>query len=139
MLTEAIQSLVDTGDQVLLLMGQKRGARPPDARHPLGHGMETYFWSFIVFLVFHRRSYGLPLGRRECCRSMKACAISLRPPWIGIAVLSIAAAFEGTSLRIAYRAYRPWTAHPPVGLHHRIEDPALFSVLLEDSVALIGI
>jgi len=41
MLTEAIHSLVDTGDQVLLLVGQKRGARPPDARHPLGHGMET--------------------------------------------------------------------------------------------------
>jgi hypothetical protein len=54
-------------------------------------------------------------------------------------VLAIAAAFEGTSLRIAYREYRPWTAHPPVGLHHRIEDPALFSVILEDSVALIGI
>jgi divalent metal cation (Fe/Co/Zn/Cd) transporter len=43
MLTEAIHSLVDTGDQVLLLVGEKRGARPPDARHPLGHGMETYF------------------------------------------------------------------------------------------------
>jgi Cation efflux family len=51
MYTEAIHSLVDTGDQILLLIGQKRGERPPDARHPLGHGMETYFWSFIVALM----------------------------------------------------------------------------------------
>jgi divalent metal cation (Fe/Co/Zn/Cd) transporter len=47
MYTEAIHSLVDTGAQILLLVGQKRGERPPDARHPLGHGMETYFWSSL--------------------------------------------------------------------------------------------
>src|SRR5665213_4385923 len=51
MLTEAIHSLVDTGDQVLLLIGQKRSARDPDASHPLGYGMEAYFWSFIVALM----------------------------------------------------------------------------------------
>src|SRR5262249_59921183 len=58
LLTEAIHSLVDTGDQVLLLVGQKRGARPPDGRHPLGHGMGD------LFLVFHRRSDGLSFLRR---------------------------------------------------------------------------
>ena len=48
MLTEAIHSLVDTADQVLLLVGQTRGERPADATHPLGYGMEVYFWSFVV-------------------------------------------------------------------------------------------
>ena len=51
MLTEAIHSLVDTADQVLLLVGQTRGERPADATHPLGYGMEVYFWSFVVVLM----------------------------------------------------------------------------------------
>jgi divalent metal cation (Fe/Co/Zn/Cd) transporter len=51
MLTEAIHSLFDTVDQILLLVGESRARRPPDRRHPLGHGMEMYFWSFIVTVM----------------------------------------------------------------------------------------
>src|ERR1700704_460213 len=51
MLTEAVHSLVDSVDQILLLVGQARGRRPPDPDHPLGHGMESYFWSFIVAVM----------------------------------------------------------------------------------------
>ena len=51
MFTEAIHSLVDTADQVLLLVGQTRGERPADATHPLGYGMEVYFWAFVVALM----------------------------------------------------------------------------------------
>ena len=50
MLTEAIHSLVDSADQILLLTGQSRARKPPDRTHPLGYGMETYFWSFVVAL-----------------------------------------------------------------------------------------
>jgi divalent metal cation (Fe/Co/Zn/Cd) transporter len=48
MVSEAIHSLVDTGNEILLLHGLRRAARPPDELHPLGHGRELYFWSFIV-------------------------------------------------------------------------------------------
>jgi cation diffusion facilitator family transporter len=48
MLTEAIHSLVDSADQLLLLTGQSSARKPPDRTHPLGYGMETYFWSFVV-------------------------------------------------------------------------------------------
>jgi cation diffusion facilitator family transporter len=139
MLTEAIHSLVDTGDQVLLLVGQKRGARPPDARHPLGHGMETYFWSFIVALMVFLLGGVLSLyeGVRHILKPEPVIS-----PWISIAVLAIAAVFEGTSFRIAYREYRRVVRGRPTRLWDFIKaskDPALFSVLLEDSAALIGI
>jgi divalent metal cation (Fe/Co/Zn/Cd) transporter len=51
MLTEAIHSLVDSADQILLLVGRSRARRPPDPDHPLGHGMESYFWSLIVAVM----------------------------------------------------------------------------------------
>jgi len=51
MLAEAIHSLADTGNQVLLLLGIRQAKRPPSPDYPLGHGKEIYFWSFIVALI----------------------------------------------------------------------------------------
>jgi hypothetical protein len=104
MLTEAIHSLVDTGDQVLLLIGQRRGAKPPDATHPLGYGMEVYFWSFVVALMVFLLGGALSLyeGARQI--SNIGTVIS---PWISLAVLAVAATFGGTSLRVAYREFFP--------------------------------
>src|SRR5258706_2474303 len=51
MLTEAVLSSEDCGNQLLLLLGLKRSKRPPTSEYPLGFGKETYFWSFIVALM----------------------------------------------------------------------------------------
>jgi len=61
MASEAIHSLVDTGNEILLLYGLRRAAQPPDELHPLGHGRELYFWSFIVALLVLTLGAGVSL------------------------------------------------------------------------------
>jgi divalent metal cation (Fe/Co/Zn/Cd) transporter len=85
MLTEAIHSLVDTGDQILLLVGQARSEKPADATHPLGHGMEAYFWSFIVALMVFL--VGGVLSAYEGVRQILS-PIPIISPWISLAVLA---------------------------------------------------
>src|ERR1700686_2110859 len=64
MLTEAIHSLVDSADQILLLTGQSRARKRPDRTHPFGYGMETYFWfRRCLIRLFLRGSRGLLSGR----------------------------------------------------------------------------
>ncbi|HRA44876.1 MAG TPA: cation transporter, partial [Phycicoccus sp.] len=53
MLAEAAHSWADTGNEIFLLVGTRRSARPRDAEHPLGHGREGYIWSmFAAFGLF---------------------------------------------------------------------------------------
>ncbi len=61
MLSEAVHSVADTGNQLLLLYGMHRAKQPPDARHPLGYGRELYFWSFIVALIMFTLGAGVAL------------------------------------------------------------------------------
>jgi cation diffusion facilitator family transporter len=139
MFTEAIHSLVDTGDQLLLLVGQNRGRRKADETHPLGYGMETYFWSFIVALkVF---VMGGMLSINEGVRHILEPS-PLVSPWISLGVLAVSAVFEGVSFRVGYREYKKIVRGRPVRFWQFIrgsKDPGLVSVLLEDSAALIGI
>lgn len=139
MLTEAVHSLVDTGDQFLLLAGQARGRKPPDESHPLGYGMETYFWSFIVALMVFVLGgvFSIWQGVRHILHPEPVVS-----PWISLGVLAVAAVFEGASFRVGYREFRSVVRGRPVGFWTFIKaskDPSLVSVLLEDSAALIGI
>ena len=125
MYTEAIHSLVDTGDQILLLIGQKRGERPPDARHPLGHGMETYFWSFIVALMVFLLGGVLSVyeGVRQILEPEPVVSPLDQPGGVGnwrdIRGHVVPHRLSGIP------SCRARTAHPPLGLHQGIEGPSI--------------
>jgi divalent metal cation (Fe/Co/Zn/Cd) transporter len=61
MLSEGVHSLVDTGNQGLMLYGIHRAEQPADKLHPLGYGRELYFWSFIVALLIFALGAGISL------------------------------------------------------------------------------
>lgn len=144
MLTEAIHSLVDTADQLLLLVGEKRSKLPPDAAHPLGHGGEAYFWSFIVALMVFLVGGLLSIwaGVRHLRHPQ-----AISSPWLSFAVLVAAAVFDGLSFVVGYREYKRVVRGRKVGGRTvnlmrfiRIsKDPNLFATLLEDSAGLAGV
>lgn len=139
MFTEAVHSLVDAFDEVFLLIGQARGRKPADATHPLGYGMEAYFWSFIVALAVFLLGGVLSIyeGVRHILDPQPVVS-----PWISLGVLAASAVFEAFSFRVGYREYRKVVRGRPVRLWDFIKgskDASLVSVLLEDSAALVGI
>lgn len=139
MLTEAIHSLVDTADQLLLLVGQRRAARPADAQHPFGYGMEVYFWSFVVALMIFL--IGGVVGISEGVDRVLHPA-PVRAPLLNFAVLAAAAVFEGLSFRTAYREFRRIVRGRAVRLPTFLrlsKDPSVFATLLEDGAALAGL
>jgi cation diffusion facilitator family transporter len=137
MLTEALHSLVDCGNEVLLLVGIARAARAPDASHPFGHGLEVYFWSFVVALLIFSAGGGLAIyqGARHLLEPPP-----ISNPALNFAVLAIAFVFEGLSFRVAWREFAKIRRQTPVlAAITRSKDPTLFAVLLEDGAALIGL
>lgn len=95
MFAEAIHSASDSGNQVLLLWGLKRAKRPPSMEHPLGHGKEIYFWSFIVALMLF--SIGGLVSINEGLHKLQHPE-PLEQPWIAVGVLLFAAFAEGSAL-----------------------------------------
>jgi len=139
MFTEAVHSLVDSADQILLLIGRARGRRPSDDAHPFGYGMETYFWSLVVAVMVLLMGGGVSMyqGIRQV-RMPEPIA----SPLLSYGVLAIAAIFEGTSLGAGVREYRRIVRGRSVPLWNFIllsKDPSLYATLLEDSAALVGI
>ncbi|MBV9555715.1 MAG: cation transporter [Pseudolabrys sp.] len=137
MLSEAIHSLVDTTNQLLLLYGIKRADRPPDETHPLGYGRELYFWSFVVALFMLTIGSGLT-AYEGIQHILNPVAISNAP--VSYFVLGISAILEGATLLIALREFRK--AKGTLGYFEalrRSKNPPVFIVLFEDSAAMTGI
>lgn len=138
MLSEAIHSTVDTSNELLLLIGLKRSERAPDAKHPFGYGREIYFWSFIVSILI----FGLGGGASifEGVQHMLHPE-PLHSAWWSYLVLALAFAFESVSWWIGVREFRKRRKYSKGFWEQfrRSKDPTVFTVILEDSAALIGL
>ena len=102
MISEAVHSLVDTGNEVLLLYGQKRAAKPPDDRHPYGYGRELYFWCFVVALLIFALGAGISIYEGFVHIQHPE---PISRPMINYVVLGLALLFEGGSWYFAWKTF----------------------------------
>ena len=137
MLSEGVHSLVDTGNELLLLYGLHRAQHSPDAARPLGYGREIYFWSFVVALLV----FALGAGAAFLQGIMHiAKPRPIEDAYVNYIVLATAFLFEGASWWVSFVEFRKQKG--PAGYFEtfrRTKDPTSFMVLFEDSAALIGI
>lgn len=139
LVAEAAHSWADAGNEIFLLIADRRSRREPDGTHPLGHGRESYVWSLFAALglFIAGATVSITHGIQELLNPEPASNFT-----IGYIVLALAFVFEGTSLLQSLRQ-----ARREAGLLHRdvldhvmrTSDPTLRAVVFEDSAALVGL
>ena len=137
MLSEAVHSMVDTVNELLLLLGVNRSKKEPDARHPFGYGKELYFWSFIVSILIFGLGGGISVYQGIVHIMHPEPIDDVKLNYI---VLSLSIVFEGTSLIIATKNFNKirgdesfWDAIV------KSKDPSSFLIVFEDSAAVTGL
>ncbi|QJD94474.1 cation transporter [Mucilaginibacter robiniae] len=137
MASEGIHSLVDTSNEILLLLGITRSQKPADAKRPFGYGKELYFWAFIVSLLFFAIGGGLSIY--EGIEHIQHPETVKNPIWNYI-VLGIAFLFDGYSFITAIKEFNRQRGSTPFWQAvHQSKDPSTFVVLFEDAADVIGI
>jgi cation diffusion facilitator family transporter len=137
MMSEGIHSLVDTGNQGLLLYGMKRAAKPPDEDFPFGHGKEIYFWSFIVAILIFALGGGISIY--EGIQHIQHPE-PISSPMVNYIVLGLALVFEGAAWFFAFREFNRTRGNwGYIEAIQHAKDPSVFVVLFEDSAAMLGL
>ncbi|WP_027060712.1 cation diffusion facilitator family transporter [Mesorhizobium loti] len=137
MLSEGVHSLVDTGNGGLLLYGMHRAARPADRTHPLGHGRELYFWSFIVALLVFALGAGVSLYEGIVHIMAPEPVANVKVNYV---VLGLSFLFEGSSWLVALKEFRREKGKQGwLQAVQSSKDPSVYTVLFEDSAALLGL
>ncbi|MEP3667201.1 MAG: cation diffusion facilitator family transporter [Roseibium sp.] len=137
MLSEGIHSLVDTGNQGLLLYGLKKSRQPADKRHPFGYGAELYFWSFVVAILIFAVGSGVSIyeGIQKVLHPHPVSS-----PYVAYVVLALAMVFEAVAWWIAYKEFNQVRGKKSIMAAVRdSKDPTVFTVLFEDSAAMLGL
>jgi len=137
MLSEGIHSVADTGNQALLLWGNRRSHRPADRQHPFGYGPELYFWSLIVAMILFGLGGGFSMY--QGIAHLTHPEVPQNHGW-NYAVLAVAFVVEGLALRIALGQLGGKGSGKGLGQRIReSKDPRVFVPVAEDMAALVGI
>lgn len=139
MVAEAVHSWADTGNEILLIVADRRSRKEADAAHPLGFGREAYVWSLFAALGLFAVGAGVSIthGIQQLFRSEPATDFG-----IAYAVLGISFVLEGISFRQAFRQLRKEADAADRDLLEyalRTSDPTARAVFAEDACALIGL
>ncbi|HEY6090963.1 MAG TPA: cation diffusion facilitator family transporter [Gemmatimonadales bacterium] len=137
MWAEAVHSAVDCGDQILLLYGLHRSKLPPDEAHPLGHGRELYFWSFIVALMIFAVGAGISIYEGVLHIRQPE---PINNPLLNYIVLALSLVFQGWSSVVAFREVKK--AKGSMGFiegFQNSKNPPAYMVLFEDVADILGI
>ncbi|MCC2110516.1 MAG: cation transporter [Hyphomicrobiales bacterium] len=137
MMSEGIHSLVDTGNQGLLLYGLKRANRPADDAHPFGYGTEIYFWAFVVAILIFAVGAGVSIyeGVQKILHPHP-----MEDPIVNYVVLGLAMLFEAGAWWMAFKEFRKTKGRLGwLEAVHMSKDPTVFTVLFEDSAAMAGL
>ncbi|MBJ9372137.1 MULTISPECIES: cation diffusion facilitator family transporter [Acinetobacter] len=137
MLSEAVHSVVDTLNEILLLYGLKKSQQPANYQYPFGYGRELYFWAFIVALLVF--ALGAMVSIYQGIQHIRHPEV-IESPLVNYVVLGFAMLCEGTSWFIALKSFKKMKGK--MGYFEsfrRSKDPTTFTVLFEDSAALIGL
>ena len=137
MLSEAVHSVVDTLNEILLLYGLKKSQQPANYHHPFGYGRELYFWAFIVALLVF--ALGAVVSIYQGIQHIRHPEV-IQSPLVNYVVLGFALLCEGTSWFIALKTFKKTKGQMGYfEAFRRSKDPTTFTVLFEDSAALIGL
>ena len=138
MLAEGIHSAVDTGNEFLLLIGERNSAKPADKSHPFGYGKALYFWALLVALSVFSLGGGLSIYHGITALRHPE---PLEDPMWNYIVLGVSACFEGYSWNVSRRELNK-RRKPGASLWqtvHASKDASVFTVFIEDTAALAGL
>lgn len=139
MMSEGIHSVVDTGNQCLLLFGLKDAARPADASHPMGYGLRIWFWGFVVAMAVFALGSGVAIY--EGVEKVHT-PHPLQNVWVNVIILVFAILLEGSSLAVALKQVAAEARKRDLGMIETIRrhrDPTIFAVVYEETAALAGL
>jgi cation diffusion facilitator family transporter len=142
MLAEGFHSVADTGNQLLMLLGVKRAAKPADEDHPYGYGKETYFWSFVVALSIFAlgAAFAFYEGIHKLIEHLHEGPKAIPNQTVGFIVLGVSLVVEGASLLVAAKEFRRSMGDMSFReALHETRAAAIVTVLFEDAAACLGL
>lgn len=140
MISEGVHSIVDSGNGLLILFGMKRAQRRPDISHPFGYSQELYFWTLVVAVMIFALGGGVSMYEGIHRIAEITPETKLGDPTLNYIIIGISAIIEGFSLSVALREFNAARGSTkPLKFIREAKDPSLFTVVLEDSAAEIGL